>query len=112
MIYHIKRNERRVCERLERTLPITLLDHKVKSKNISSRGIYFETIASDVEKYLPGKAIMVEVEATASRPGLPERKIKLAGIGEVIRLEEIDNNECGNKLGVALKFSEKLKVYF
>ncbi len=104
-------NERRFFARLKRSLPITLLDSKVKSKNISPEGVYFEVTTKDIENYSLGKVIMVEVEFTDSKFAPLERTVKLIGFGEVVRVEGIDITNHDKKLGVALKFSEKLKVY-
>jgi hypothetical protein len=103
-------NERRVFARLKRSLQITLLDSEVKSKNISPEGVYFEVTTKDIENYSPGKVIMIELKFTNSQFGLPERTGKLIGFGEVVRVEGIDITNHDNKLGVALKFSEELKV--
>ncbi len=112
-LYYINRmnNERRFFARLERSLPITLLDSKVKSKNISPEGVYFEVTTKDIENYSPGKVIVVEVKFTNSQFVLLERTDRFIGFGEVVRVDGIDINNHDKKLGVALKFSEKLKVY-
>ncbi len=103
-------NERRFFARLKRPLPITLLDSKVKPKNISPEGVYFEVTTKDIEDYSLGKVIMVEVEFTDSKFAPPERTDKFIGFGEVVRVEGIDISNHDKKLGVALKFSEELKV--
>ncbi len=87
-----------------------LHDRKVTSKNISSQGVYFEVIANDITNYAPGKAFMFEVDAIASNPQLPDRKIRLAGTGVVVRADVLDTANPGKRLGVALKFREKLEV--
>jgi hypothetical protein len=103
-------NERRVFARLKHSLPITLLDSEVKSKNISPEGVYFEVTTKDIENYFPGKVIMYEVEYANSKFGLPKKTDRFIGFGEVVRVDAIDINNHYKKLGVALKFSEKLKV--
>jgi hypothetical protein len=87
-----------------------LHDRKVTSKNISSQGVYFEAIANDIKDYAPGKAFMFEVDAIASSPQLPDRKIRLTGNGVVVRTDVLDTANPDKKLGVALKFREKLEV--
>ena len=104
-------NEKRFFARLKRSLPITLLDSEVKSKNISPEGVYFEVTTKDIENYSTGKVIMVEVEFTDSEFAPPESADRLIGYGEVVRVDGIDITNHDKKLGVALKFSEKLKVY-
>ncbi len=110
MLGTVIQNERRGCERLERSLPIMLHDRKVTSKNISSQGVYFEVIANDITNYAPGKAFMVEVAAIASSSPLPDRKIKLTGTGVVVRTDVLDAANPDKRCGVALKFREKLEV--
>jgi hypothetical protein len=110
MLYNSNWIERRVEERLELSLPMTLLGQKVKSENISPGGVYFEVITKDIENYSLGKVIMVEVEFTDSKFVPPERTDKLIGFGKVARVERIDITNHDNKFGVALKFSEELKV--
>ncbi len=104
-------NERRFFARLKRSIPITLIGQKVKSKNISPEGVYFEVTTKDIENYSPGKVIVVEVEFTNSQFVLLERTDRFIGFGEVVRVEGIDITNHDKKLGVALAFSEKLEVY-
>ncbi len=110
MLYNSNWIERRVEERLELSLPMTLLGQKVKSENISLGGVYFEVITKDIENYSLGKVIMVEVEFTDSKFAPPERTDKIIVFGKVARVERIDITNHDNKFGVALKFSEELKV--
>ncbi len=103
-------NERRFFARLKHSLPITLLSQKVKSKNISPEGVYFEVTTKDIEKYSLGKVIMIQIEVIYSEPVLPEKRVWVSGLGDIIRVDGIDINNHDKKLGVALKFSEELKV--
>ncbi len=100
-------NERRVFARLKRSLPITLLSHghAVKLRNISPEGVHFEVTTKDIENYSQGKVIMFEVEF-----GLSKGTDRYVGSGEVVRAYGIDIKNHDKKLGVALKFSGKLKV--
>ncbi len=106
-------DERRTSERLERSLPISLLSygHAVKLKNISPEGVYFEVITNDVENYSLGKEIMVYVEGFNSKSVGTEGNICITGFGEVVRADGIDIGNHDKKLGVALKFGGELKVY-
>jgi hypothetical protein len=103
-------NERRFFARLKRSLPITLLDSEVKSKNISPEGVYFEVTTKDIKNYSPGRVIMIQIEAIYSTLELLEKRVWVAGVGEIIRVDEIEITNHDKKLGVALKFSEELKV--
>jgi hypothetical protein len=109
---HLKRIERRAEKRLSLSLSIILLDQKVKSKNISPEGVYFEVTTKDIKNYSPGRVIMIQIEVIYSKPELPVIRVWVAGFGEIIRVDEIDTINHYKKLGVALAFSEKLEVYF
>ncbi len=102
--------ERRVDKRLGLSLPISILNHKVKSKNISSGGLYFEVTADNVEEYSLAKTTTIKIVTSVSTPGLPSKTVKLTGVGMIIRIDRVDINHNGKKFGVALKFSEKLKL--
>jgi hypothetical protein len=106
-------DERRASERLERSLPISLLSHghMVKLKNISPEGVYFEVITNDVENYALGKEIMVYIEGIDSKSVGTEGSVCITGFGEIVRVDEIDITNHDKKLGVALKFGGELKVY-
>ena len=101
--------EKRAGKRLELSLPITLLDHKVKSKNISSSGVYLEVTADNIEECSPGKTTSIKIVTSVSTPELPGRTVELTGMGTITRIDKIDDHK-GKKFGVALEFSEKLKV--
>ena len=109
MPYFSKGIERRVDKRLEIALPITLFDYKVKSKNISPGGVYFEVTADNIEECSPGKTTTIKIVTSVSTPELPSRTVELTGIGTITRIDKIDDHK-GKKFGVALKFSEKLNV--
>lgn len=111
MRYPSKRIDRRAEKRLELSLPITILGHKVKTKNVSPGGVYFEIIAKDNKRFSPGKTIKIEITANTDSFGLPGRMVRLSGIGETVRAAKIHTNRCVEKLGVALKFGEKLELY-
>ncbi len=108
---HLKRIERRVEKRIELSSPMTLLDQKVKSENISPGGVYFEVITNDIEKYSPGKTSTIEIIVSTSTLTLPKKLVKLTGIGMIIRVDEIEIINQDRKLGVALKFIKKLEIF-
>ncbi len=102
--------ERRVDKRLGLSLPISILNHKVKSKNISSGGVYFEETADNIEEYSLGKTTTIKIVTSVSTPGLPGKTVRLTGVGMIMRIVKIDANHNGKKFGVALKFSEKPEI--
>ncbi len=102
--------ERRADKRLGLSLPISILDHKVKSKNISSGGVYFEDTADNIAEYSPGKTTTIKIVTSVSTHGLPDKTVRLTGVGMIMRIVKIDINHNGKRFGVALKFSEKLKL--
>jgi hypothetical protein len=102
--------ERRADKRLGLSLPISILDHKVKSKNISSGGVYFEETADNIEEYSLEKTTTIKIVTSVSTHGLPSKTVRLTGVGMIVRIGRIDINHNGKRFGVALKFSEKLKL--
>ncbi len=106
----LKGCERRAEKRLSLSLPIILLDQKVKSKNISPGGVYFEVITNDIKMYSPGKTFKVEVLANTSRPEIPNRIVRLTGVGKVVRADEMEIINDSKRLGIALKFGEILRI--
>jgi hypothetical protein len=106
----IKGSERRAEKRLSLSLPIILLDQKIKSKNISPGGVYFEVITNDIKMYSPGKALKIEVLVNTSRPEIPNRRVRLTGVGKVVRADEMEIINDSKRLGIALKFGEILRI--
>ncbi len=111
MLYNSNRTEKRVGKRLELSLPMTLLGQKVKSKNISPGGVYFEVAADNIEEYSPGETTMIKIVTSVSTLGLPSKTVELTGTGMIIRVDEIEIINQDRKLGVALKFIKKLEIF-
>ncbi len=111
MLYNSNRIERRGGKRLELSLPMPLLGQKVKSKNISSGGVYFEVITNDIEKYSPGKTSTIEIIVSTSTHTLPQKTLKITGTGMIIRVDEIEIINQDRKLGVVFKFIKKLETF-
>ncbi len=110
MIDQLKGTEKRFDKRLEISLPIRLFDDKVISKNVSPGGIYFEVITDDIEKYSPGRIITIEITASTSTHEISNQIIRLTGIGMITRIDKLFSEPNNGKLGVALKFSNKLEL--
>ncbi len=103
-------NDKRINERLNFTLQILLFDHKGETKNISASGVYFEVFTKKREAFFPGTIIAVQINLLITTPGLEGRGVKITGSGFVVRNEIKDVTSRGNRLGVALKFDEKLNI--
>ncbi len=106
----LKGSERRAEKRLNLSLPIMFLDQKVKSKNISPGGVYFEVITNDIKMYFPGKTIKFDILVNTSKREIPNRKVRLTGVGMVVRANEMEIINDSKRLGIALKFSEILRI--
>ncbi len=102
--------ERRADIRQDLSLQITLPGHKGETKDISATGVYFEVLTSDIEAFSPGATIPIQIEASAITPGFKARDINLKGSGSVVRNEIKDVIPYGHRLGVAMKFKEKLDL--
>ncbi len=100
------KTEQRVNKRLELALPVTLLDHKGESKDISSNGVYLFLQTDDMERFSPGKEGRVDITAAVNSRGLPEKMVRLSSVGVIVRAERRNTVE----LGIALKFNEKLRI--
>ncbi len=103
-------NPRRRNKRVNLSFEISLPDQDGKTINISASGVYFEVITNDIEAFTPGTIIPIQITATTTTPGFEERKIKLKGEGSIVRnnIEEVTSH--GNRVGVALKFTDKLNI--
>jgi hypothetical protein len=106
-----KGTDRRVDRRLEQSLPIALLNHKVNLENISPSGVYFEVATDDIEPFSVGRTVEFEILAKTHTPVSSSRTIRFTGSGKIIRNKKIGNNPYDKKFGIALTFSEKLKFY-
>lgn len=102
--------DRRADKRLDRSFQITLPGHKGETVNISSTGVYFEVIANDIEAFSPGMTIPVQINASSIIPGISTREINLNGSGSVVRYDIKGTTNHGNRLGVAMRFDDKLDL--
>ena len=102
--------DKRINERLDLALQILLLDHEGETKNISASGVYFEVITKKQGTFIPGTKITVQINVVITTPGLDGSGIKIKGSGFIVRSETKDVTVRGNRLGVALRFDEKLDI--
>lgn len=103
-------SSKRVSERLDLELEITLPGKRGETINISATGVYFEVITDDIDAFSPGTIIPIQIRASATTPGFEKRDINLKGKGSVVRNDIKDITTHGNRLGVALEFREKLDL--
>ena len=101
-------NVRRGDVRLDSSFEASLLDHNGKTVNVSASGVYFEVITNDMEAFPLGTTIPLQINAVTHTYEGREGKLKITGIGKVIRNCIIENPDHANSLGVALEFTEKL----
>ena len=102
--------DRRADIRQDLSLQITLPGHKGETINISATGVYFEVITNDIEAFSPGTTIPIQIEASATTPGFKTRDINLKGNGEIVRNDIKGVTSHGTRLGVAMKFKERLDL--
>ncbi|MFQ5962745.1 MAG: PilZ domain-containing protein [Candidatus Scalinduaceae bacterium] len=109
--------ERRSDKRLDLSLPIKLLGHKAKSKNISSSGVYLE-VETDVAKlFSPGKKITLGINANIYTPWLPSKTVRFTTRGVILRTNTVEGTEHDSekrtkRLEIALNFIERFKVMY
>ncbi|MFQ5688135.1 MAG: hypothetical protein ACE5GV_15915 [Candidatus Scalindua sp.] len=102
--------DRRVDKRLDLSLQIISNGHKGETVNISSTGVYFEVITNDINAFVLGTMIPIQIKASATTPGFKSRDINLKGSGSVVRNDIKNVISQGNRLGVAMKFEDKLEL--
>lgn len=103
-------NPRRRNERLNLSFEISLSDKNVQTVNVSSNGIYFEVAIKDMEDFVPGTTIPLQINTVANTSEYRERKLKFGGRGTVTRNCIIENLDLHSRLGVALELMESLDV--
>ena len=105
-----KDSDKRNNERMDLSFLISLPGQDGKTKNISASGVYFEVITNDIEAFVPGTIIPIQITATTTTHGFEERKVKLKGEGCIVRNNIEDVTTHGNRLCVALEFKDKLNI--
>ena len=110
MSNHLKEIERRTEQRIELSLPITFFDQKVETKNVSSDGVYFKVITSNIGNYSLGKVFIIGIETANFMSALSGEKAEHTGFGVIVRVDEIYTTNHDIKLGVAMKFSERINM--
>ena len=102
--------ERRADRRLDLALQITLLGHKGETINISATGVYFEVTTNDTDEFFTGRTIPVLINASPIIPGFRTKDIQLKGNGAIVRNDIKGVTSQGDRLGVAMKFKERLDL--
>ncbi len=110
MIYKEIYNDKRRNERLSFALQISLLDHEGETKDISANGVYFEVFTKKREIFFPGTIIAVQINLIITTAGMEGEGIKIMGNGVVVRNDNKGATVRGSRLGVAMKFNEKLSI--
>ncbi len=87
-----------------------LSDQIGKTINVSASGAYFEVITNDIEAFPPGTIIPIQITVSTFTPGFDERKFKLKWVGCIVRNNIEDVTSHGNRLEVALEFTDKLNI--
>lgn len=104
------KTEQRINKRLKLALPVSLLDHKGESKDISSNGVYLSLQTDDIDRFFPGKEGRVDINVRVNSTGLPDKMVWLSSVGAIVRTEIKDTIGHTVELGIALKFNEKLRI--
>ncbi len=99
-------SENRLNQRLNLSFDISLLNQKGNTINISATGVYFEVITDDIDAFAPRSVIPLQISSVATN----ERLLNLTGEGLIIREDIKKKSADGNRLCVAVQFTEKLNV--
>ena len=101
-----KDSDNRVNTRLDLALEISLPDKNGKTVNISASGVCFEVITDDIDAFAPGSVIPLQISAVDTN----KRELNLSGEGLIIREDIKEKSADGNRLCIAVQFTEKLNV--
>jgi len=99
-------SNKRHNQRLNLSFDISLPQKKGKTINVSATGVYFEVITDDVDSFSPGSIIPLQISAIDTN----ERTLNLSGEGLIIREDIKETTSDGNRVCVAVQFTEKLNV--
>ncbi|MCR4290821.1 MAG: PilZ domain-containing protein [Candidatus Scalindua sp.] len=99
-------SENRLNQRLNLSFDISLSEQKGKTINVSATGAYFEIITDNIDAFVPGSVIPLQIAAIGSN----ERTLNLSGEGLIIREDIKETSSAGNRLCIAVQFTEKLNV--
>ncbi len=102
---------RRDNERQNVSFEVLLDSQDGETINVSASGIYFEVPTTDIEAFSPWTEIPIQINTVTAAPhSSRETKLKLTGIGLIIRSCIIENPAHENNLGIAVKFIDKLNI--
>ncbi len=102
--------DRRADIRQDMALQVMANGHEGETVNISSTGVYFEVITDVIDLFSPGTLIAIQIKVSKITPGFKARDIKLSGSGSVVRNDMKGVTTRGDRLGVAMKFDERLDL--
>ncbi|MCR4290521.1 MAG: PilZ domain-containing protein [Candidatus Scalindua sp.] len=104
---------RRRRQRLNGGFEISVSDKvKGRTKDVSANGAFFEVITDDIDAFLPGTIIPLEITTTNITLDSKIRKLRLSGKGLIISREVIEESTgCGIRLNIAVQFKEKLNFW-
>ncbi len=98
--------DKRLNQRRNLSYDISLPEQKGKTINISSGGVYFEIITNNIDEFVTGAKIPLQISAVDSN----ERKFNLCGEGLIIREDIKESSSAGSRLCIAVQFTERLNV--
>ncbi|KHE94124.1 MAG: PilZ domain-containing protein [Candidatus Scalindua rubra] len=104
---------RRRRQRLNGGFEISFSDRvKGRTKDVSANGASFEVITGDIDAFLPGTIIPLEITTINITLDSKIRKLRLSGKGLIISREVIEEyTGCGIRLNIAVQFKEKLNFW-
>ena len=104
---------RRRRQRLNGEFEISFPDQvKGRTINVSASGASFEVITDDIDAFLPGTIIPLEITTANTTLDSKMEKLCLSGKGLIVSREVIDEStDCGIRLNIAVQFKEKLNFW-
>ncbi len=113
MLAKVTYPNRRRRQRLDGGFEISFPDQvKGRTINVSANGASFEVITDDIDVFLPGTIIPLEITTANTTLDSKMEKLYLSGKGLVVSREVIDEStDCGIRLNIAVQFKEKLNFW-
>ncbi|MDP6923214.1 MAG: hypothetical protein R2568_10065 [Candidatus Scalindua sp.] len=104
---------RRRRQRLNGGFEISFPDQvKGRTKNVSSNGASFEVITDDINAFLPGTIVPLEITTANTTLDSKMKKLHLSGKGLVVSREVVEEvTDLGIRLNIAVQFKEKLNFW-
>ncbi len=113
MLAKVTYPNRRRRQRLDGGFEISFPDQsKGRTRNVSSNGASFEVTTDDIDAFLPGTIIPLQITTANTTLDSKMKKVCLSGKGLIVSREVIEESaDNGIRLNIAVQFKQKLNFW-